>query len=129
VINNLYWSSCKLPFILVRLKMNFSGKFKKKLKYQISWKSVQWEPSCPKRTDMAKPIFAFHNLANVPKNKRKNRFFYILQLLLVCPTWISMHRGTKFLERVLTQNAISVLWAVMKHQIPLFFLLVGSKPA
>jgi hypothetical protein len=29
MINNLYWSSCKVPFILVRLKMNFPKKFSK----------------------------------------------------------------------------------------------------
>ena len=44
---------------------------KKFLKYQISRKSVQWEPSCCIRTDrqnMAKLIVAFRNFANAPKN-------------------------------------------------------------
>jgi len=42
------------------------------LKYQISWKSIQWEPSCSMRTDgrrshMTKLIAAFLNSANAPK--------------------------------------------------------------
>jgi len=49
--------------------------FVKILKYQISWKSVQWEPSSLMRmdgrmdeqTDMTKPIPAFHNFANTPE--------------------------------------------------------------
>ena len=52
----------------------FSADFKKIFKYQISWKSVQWEPSCSVRragrwqTDrhMAKIIIAFHNFPKAP---------------------------------------------------------------
>jgi len=47
----------------------FPKDFRKILKYQISWKSVQWEPSCSMRTnrktaDMRKLIVAFRNFAN-----------------------------------------------------------------
>ena len=51
---------------------SFSMNFWNILKYKISWKSVQWEPSCSmrtdERTDMTKLIVAFGNFANSPKN-------------------------------------------------------------
>jgi hypothetical protein len=45
-----------------------STDFRKTLKYKISWKSVQWEPSCSMRTVMTKLIITFHSFANAPKN-------------------------------------------------------------
>jgi len=53
-------------------EINFHDKI---LKYQISWKSAQWEPSCPTRTDaltdrraeMTNLTVAFRNFANSPK--------------------------------------------------------------
>ena len=46
-------------------------------KYQFSWKSVQWEPSCSVRMDggttMKKLIVSFRNFANSP-NKRKPKW-------------------------------------------------------
>jgi len=42
------------------------------MKYQISWKSVQWEPSCSMRTDgrtdTTDLIVAFRNFAKAPNN-------------------------------------------------------------
>jgi len=50
----------------------FSTYFRKILKYQISWKSVQWEPSSStqteEQTDMTKLIVTFGNCVNAPKN-------------------------------------------------------------
>jgi len=53
MIKNLCWSSCKISVIIVRLNETsiLSIHFQKILKYQISWKSLQWEPSFSTRTD------------------------------------------------------------------------------
>jgi hypothetical protein len=60
--------------ILTKLEICLQS-FDKTLKYQISWKSVQWEPSCSvrtdRRTDMAQIIGTFRNFANAPKKSAK----------------------------------------------------------
>jgi len=45
-----------------------STDFRKILKFQISWKSVQWDPSCSMRADVQtmKLRVAFHSFANTP---------------------------------------------------------------
>jgi hypothetical protein len=89
-ITNVDMSSCKVIFIRVHYNETsiFSTDFRKITKYQISWKSVQWEPSCSMRTDermdgrtdrqktnrqtdMTKLIAAFRNFANAPNNTQK----------------------------------------------------------
>jgi len=49
----------------------FSIDVRKLLKYQISWKSVAWNPSCSMRTDgqsdMTKVIVTILYFANVPQ--------------------------------------------------------------
>jgi hypothetical protein len=51
----------------------FSTDIRKKLKHQVSSKSVQWEPNwslwTDGQTDMTKLIVAFRNFANAPKNE------------------------------------------------------------
>jgi len=48
MIINVHRSACKVPVILVsiRLNWNFLDVFSKIINYQISWISVQWEPNC-----------------------------------------------------------------------------------
>jgi hypothetical protein len=49
-----------------------STDFRKILKYQISWKSVQWEPSFMRtdvQTDVTKLLVGIRNFANVPNYK------------------------------------------------------------
>jgi hypothetical protein len=61
----------KYPLFLSDFNKNcvLSTGFRIKLKYQVSPKSFQWEPSFPcRQTDMTKLIVAFRNFAKAPKN-------------------------------------------------------------
>jgi len=53
------------------MKHEFSGQIFEKSSYQISRKSVRWDPSCSmrtdRRTDMKNLIVAFRDFANAPK--------------------------------------------------------------
>ena len=54
----------------ILINLNFLNRFWKNLKYQISRKSIQWEPSSMRRderTDVMKLIGTFCNSVNVPK--------------------------------------------------------------
>jgi hypothetical protein len=60
------------------MKLEFSLQiFEKSLKYKISSKSFQSEPSCSmgtdERTDMMKLIVPFRNFGYVPKSKREQK--------------------------------------------------------
>jgi len=64
----------KYPLFLFDFNENwtFLTDFRIILKYQISWKFVQWKPSCSmwtdRRTDTAKLIITFCTIAKAPKN-------------------------------------------------------------
>jgi len=50
-----------------------SADFREMLKYQILWKSVQWEPSCPcgltdGQTGITKLTVSFRDFAKAPKS-------------------------------------------------------------
>ena len=100
IVINMHESSCKVPLLLSDFNESYisSTDFRKTLIYQLSRKSLQWEPSCfmlthtrarthahtrararvhkdgrtggraDGQTEMTKLIVAFCNFANPPKN-------------------------------------------------------------
>ena len=77
IIKNVYRSSCKVPVIIVSY-FNETGIFstyfqKKRQKFQISWKSVQWESSSSKRTDRQTQFYKCAlKLTGVPPPRRNS---------------------------------------------------------
>ena len=90
IVMNVHRSSYKVHVILVMFssKLNYSKHFQTILKYKISWKSVQWKPSCSMRTDrqtdrqtgrqtdwltdMTKLIVTFRNFASAPEKDTRS---------------------------------------------------------
>jgi hypothetical protein len=84
----------------------FSTNVRKFVKYQISWKSVQWETrrvvSCGQtdrrtdgRTDMTKVIIPFRNFANAPKHST-----FCPQSVFMCFVWIWVQTAITFLYSI-----------------------------
>ena len=73
----------------------FVADFRKTFKYQIFCISIQWELSCSmwmdrwRQTDMMKPIVAFCNFANVPKNP----FGWVRHIELIQGNWLLQSEG------------------------------------
>jgi len=118
------------PDIITNLKkLEF---FQKKiLKYQSSWKSVQWEPRCYMRTDrepdMTKPTAAFRNLANKPKKKSNShnplpRLRHNIRL----PAWNKLSRGMSA-EDSFRNNTLK-LSIITSHDIPSWSLFIIIHP-
>jgi hypothetical protein len=103
-IINVHKSSCKVPVVLLIFEWNLNSldKFRKILKYQFSWKSVQWEPSSmrtDRRTGMTKLTVAFRSFPNA-----LNKNIHNMQLPKVC------------LPHALCKEASSWLWpCILNH--------------
>jgi hypothetical protein len=67
-----FWYKLTVILVILYWNLSFFDRLLKKLKYQISSKSVQWEPSCSMRTDrrtvMTNLIFAIPNFPKEPNN-------------------------------------------------------------
>jgi hypothetical protein len=69
-------SSCKMPLILADFNQTctLSADRLKRLKYEVLYKSVKWEPSCSMRTDgrtdVMKLIATFRNFANASEKSK-----------------------------------------------------------
>jgi len=85
MIINIYWSSCKVPIILVRFEytLNFSTNFRKIIESNFTnIRSVAAELFCAdgrtdRRTDMTKIIVAFRNFAKASKSRCNERRTYL----------------------------------------------------
>ena len=74
ISKNVRPSSYKAPFYScpIVMKLAFSRQiFEKPLKYQISWKSAHWEPSCSMRTDGQRTDMT--NLFAILRTRLKNQ--------------------------------------------------------
>jgi hypothetical protein len=91
----------KYPLLLPNFNPSwiFSTDFRTILKYQISWKFIQWEPSCSMRTDR-QPMVALPNHGNASRKSVSvdrsyctgpfgKRNYYDVLTSVVCPLFIT----------------------------------------
>jgi hypothetical protein len=72
----------------ILMKLKFSRNILKKYsKYQVSWKSFRWEPSCymrtDRRTDMTKLIVALRSFAKGPEKAQQKISYWETGMLFV----------------------------------------------
>jgi len=124
IIIHLHRSSCKVPVILsyFNQKWIFSMNFKKSLEYQISLKSVQWDPNCSMQidgwADMTKLMATFHNSANKSKNWDASTTTAVTENLYW--NWLlknanSLHFIYSKLENNMSRKTMLILWRSKWH--------------
>jgi hypothetical protein len=103
--------------------------FRKILIYQISWKSVQWEPSCSMRadgrTDRTELIVALRNFAKAPKHRgvMKTRIFLLLRILFTESKRNTL-RGRHHWTRLHSHLKVLIITTILTLFIPLLVLRV-----
>ena len=90
----------------------FSTDFRKILKYQISWKSVQWGPSCSMRTE-GQTWRSWQSLFAILRTRLKNDQSFRLRQLSVLMRW----KYNMAEQDISTQPHFVVehVWNVMAH--------------
>ena len=105
----------------------FSINIRKILKFQISWKSIQWEQRCPcgrtdRKTNMVKLIAEFRNITKRAEKLHAN-FHAFQSLTAVQPTvqWVpGLSRGVKSGRGVtLSPHPLLAPWSRKGRAIPL----------
>ena len=133
--NELLNTKCVLSPELVRFFNQiwiFFTDFRKKLKYQISSKSVQWEPSCSRgrtdgQTDLTKLIVAFLNFAIARRDEKGKSYCVISSSLVGSSCHIQFALGAHALLHNCTlnvHNRLKPLWWIFNYHDS--FIFYGS---
>jgi hypothetical protein len=97
-ILNLYRPSRKVPVLFPGFNKTwiFSTEFRNILKYQILWKSIQWDSSCSTRTDRwtdkhEADTSRFPHFANAPKMSCNRVRIIIFNFSIKCNCTTALH--------------------------------------